>query len=449
MPLRNLLLIFGSAIVSLMCYHEASRNHYADIVSETMDIIEDQYFEEVDRRELFENAMRGMVELDPHSTYFGPEDFKQLEENLDQQFGGVGIQVEYDEEEERLRIVSPLPDTPAHRAGIQAGDLIEKIDDTDASGMQLEDAVDLIKGEPGTPVVLSVRRQGREQLLPISMQREQIHNESVAGDLRHSDGSWDFFLESEPNIGYVRLRTFGEKSTEELRRALDFKKHPVDALVLDLRDNAGGLLDVAVDVCDMFIDKGSIVSTRGRGKKLKSEFNASSGNTIVDRDLPMVVLINGYSASASEIVAACLQDHKRAVVVGERSWGKGTVQNIIRLENGKSAIKLTTASYWRPSGKNIHRHQDDEDDDDWGVRPNEGFEVELSDEEKNELLAYTRDRGVMRVKDGKPDEEPADDGADDASVDSPDQNGPFVDRQLKRAVDYLKQQISRPKRRRA
>jgi carboxyl-terminal processing protease len=207
---------------------------------------------------------------------------------------------------------------------------------------------------------------------------------------------------------------------------LDFNDHPVDALILDLRGNPGGLLTAAVEICDMFIDRGTIVSTRGRGRTVKSKYEANPENTIVPKEMPVVVLTNGASASASEIVAACLQDHKRAVVVGARSFGKGTVQNVIRLEGGKSALKLTTASYWRPSGKNIHRGENATDDQDWGVRPNKGFEVKLDAEEVERLLRARRDRDILPV------------------VDSDGQPPPREDPQLDKAVEYLQQQLAEP-----
>jgi carboxyl-terminal processing protease len=429
MPLRNMLLIVVTCVVSLLCYQEATHNYYADIVSETMDIIEDQYVEEVDRRTLFESAMRGMVsDLDRHSNYISPDDLRQFDESLNQEFGGIGIEVEMGEESERLTIVSPLPNTPAFEAGMQAGDVIMNIDGQDTEGMTLEDSVDLMRGKPGDPVELDVRREGEAKSIHFSIKRARIPIESVKGDLRRPDGSWRFYLVDHPRIGYVRLTNFGEDSVAELRSALKFEGHPVDALILDLRGNSGGLLTAAVEICDMFIDRGTIVSTRGRGRTVKSKYEANPANTIAPQNMPMVVMTNGVSASASEIVAACLQDHKRAIVVGERSWGKGTVQNVIRLEGGKSALKLTTASYWRPSGKNIHRSENATDDQDWGVRPNKGFEVKLDSEELERLLLARRDRDVLPVVD---------------SVDADGEPPPLLDDpQLEKAVEYLQQQLA-------
>jgi carboxyl-terminal processing protease len=396
MPLRNLLVIFLSAAVSLACYEKAQRNRYASTLTEAMRLIDQNYVEEVDERELFENAMNGMVSgLDPYSGYYGPDSFRQVEETIDQQFGGVGLVVELDPENQRLTVMSPLVGTPAYKAGVAAGDVIVQIDGESTEGMTINDAVELMRGEPGTSVKLVVRRAGQDQPIHFRLQRAVIPVESVLGDVRRPDGSWEFFLRDHPRIGYVRVTTFGKRTTEELARTLRFEDHPVDALILDLRNNAGGLLDAAVEVCDMFIDSGRIVSTRSRSGQVKEQYDAAS-KTIVDKHLPMAVLVNRFSASASEIVAACLQDHRRAVIVGERTWGKGTVQNIIELEGGKSALKLTTASFWRPSGVNIHRFKDASEKDPWGVRPDDGLEVVLSDEQFQKLFAQRRARDVLR-----------------------------------------------------
>jgi carboxyl-terminal processing protease len=304
------------------------------------------------------------------------------------------------------------------------GDLIAGIDGKQTKDLDPEQAIGTMKGRPGTPVELDILRRGHPQPLHFSVVRDSIKVESVKGDVRHADGSWDFFLADEPRIGYVRLTNFGDQSVAELREALQFKGHPVDGLILDLRGNQGGLLTAAVEVCDLFIDRGVIVTTRGRDRTIKSQYEASEVNTLVKGDLPMAVLTNGASASASEIVAACLQDHNRAVVVGERSWGKGTVQNVIRLEGGKSALKLTTASYWRPSEKNIHRREGAGEDEEWGVRPDKGLEVKLTPDELRELLRQRRERDVLPVGD---------------HADPP--TAPSSDPQLKKAVDYLLERL--------
>ncbi|MCA9208585.1 MAG: hypothetical protein KDA55_09535, partial [Planctomycetales bacterium] len=224
--------------------------------------------------------------------------------------------------------------------------------------------------------------------------RDTIPVESVLGDRRRPDGSWEYVLEDEPSIGYIRITTFGERTVSELRDVLQAADPAIKAWILDMRGNAGGLLHSAVETCDLFIDEGTIVSTRGRGGRIQQEFFATT-DMAIDPSTPVVVLSDRFSASAAEIVAACLQDHNRAVVVGERSFGKGTVQNILELDRGRSALKLTTARYWRPSGQNIHRVEGASEDDEWGVRPNEGMEVKLEEEEYTQVRIQRRERDLM------------------------------------------------------
>ena len=454
MPIRNLTVIFAAAVLSLLCYQKVERNLFATTITEAMLLIEGNYIEEVDRRDLFENAMRGMVSnLDQYSSYIAPSSYRQFQESLDQEFGGIGIVVEGPPRAERLTVLSPLVGTPAYRAGIRAGDIILEIDKHSTEGMTLEEAVSLMRGETGTPVDLIVKHLSDEASVEMTINRDVIPIESVLGDRRRDDGSWDYILEEDPRIGYVRLVTFGEHTVEELADALRFEEQEIGGLILDLRDNAGGLLTAAVKTCDLFVDQGVIVSTRGRDGVVRREYSANS-DVGFDRDLPMVILSNTYSASASEIVAACLQDKGRAVVVGQRSWGKGTVQNIIDLEGGDSALKLTTASYWRPSEKNIHRRKDAKDEDDWGVRPDEGFEVILDEEQQDKVRLNRRDRDLYQrpddVNEPAPVDEPKDDEPDpndapkkdtDSSETEVEDEEPFDDAQLRRAIEHIQKLI--------
>jgi len=252
---------------------------------------------------------------------------------------------------------------------------------------------------------------------------------TVLGDVRNADDSWKWMYDDQKKIGYIRITAFARHTAEELRKALDqLAREGVRGLVLDLRFNPGGLLSAAVEVSDMFISSGRIVSTQGRNTSPKV-WEAHAKGTF--QPVPMAVLVNRYSASASEIVAACLQDHGRAVIVGERTWGKGSVQNVVRLEDGASALKLTTASYQRPSGKNIHRFKGAGEKDDWGVIPDKGFEVKLSAPEMRRLVAARRQKDIIR-KAGETEAEPEDDGARFGAV----------DRQLKKALEYLDKRLS-------
>jgi carboxyl-terminal processing protease len=424
MPSRNLLSLCLVILFSWACYLRADRNQYATTVSDAMEIISHNYLEHVSQRELYENAMTGMTSgLDPYSGYIPPEDFGYFKEELDQEFGGIGILVEFDRDTNRPTVVSPLVDTPAAQAGVRAGDTILAIDGQDTSSMTFRDTLELIRGKPGEIVALTVLHVGDQEPEVLEIERAIIPVESVLGDRRLPDGSWDFHLESEPRIVYVRLVTFGENSVEELRSAL--QKTSGDAILLDLRDNAGGLLTAAVEICDQLITDGTIVTIRGRDGEIRDHYMATPQTTVAP-GVPIAVLVNNFSASASEIVAACLQDHGRAAIVGARTWGKGTVQNVIELEGGKAALKLTTASYWRPSGENIHRLREDGDDDQWGVQPSQQLRVPLTEEEADAVRQARRRKDTAQWA---PSEDP--DGDTDTATDP----------QLQKAVEYLQQRL--------
>jgi carboxyl-terminal processing protease len=278
----------------------------------------------------------------------------------------------------------------------------------------------------------------------IELIRAVIKVQSVLGDRRKADNpkEWDLFYDQKSRIGYLRLTNFTKTAAEEVKAAVEqLEKDGVQGLIIDLRNNPGGLLRAAVDICDLFLNDGIIVSTRGRNHK-EEIFQAKPEGTLLSKPgqvVPIAILINKYSASASEIVAAALQDHKRAFVVGERSYGKGSVQNIILMENDTSALKLTTASYWRPSGKNIHRFPDKKDfeaakidPDEWGVRPDPGMEIEMKDEER---LAYMVDRSERDVTRPKPKK------AEKDKEGKP--KPPFVDRVLQKAVEQIRKEIEK------
>ena len=460
-PLKNLLIITVASLMAVACYTRARQNRYAKLFGEVIDRVAVDYVEPVERRELFENALNGMLsDLDPYSAYINPDKFSEFNETLNQKFGGIGIIVEINEETDMITVLSPVVGTPAYRAGIRSGDTILAVDGTNVEGYRLEEAVKLLRGDPKTKVHVRIRHQGETETVEFTITRDVIQVPSVLGDQRGADGSWDFVLEQNPLIAYLRISTFGDLTLEELESALEVvKEKDIEGLILDLRNNAGGLLSAAVATCDLFLDEGIIVTTRGRGGQVLSPEKASSKTTIVDKDISIVVLVNKYSASASEIVAACLQDHDRAVIIGERTWGKGTVQKLFPLEMEKSALKLTTATYWRPSGQNIHRPKENADSDVWGVLPDEGYEVALSEEEFGKLVQQRqkRDRDQFvgnESGDGDPDEPGAngDDGnsAEGEDPEDPDESGSvedlqtdtFEDRQLNKAIEYIEQQIA-------
>lgn len=302
--------------------------------------VKNDYVDVVDDKQLLESAIRGMLNgLDPHSTYLDQEAYLELKEGTTGKFGGLGIEVGL--EDGFVRVIAPIDDTPAARAGIQPGDLIIRLDDTPVKGMALSDAVQLMRGEPGTDITLTLTRQGVEKPITITLTRDTIQVQSVRARTL------------EPGFGYIRVSNFQSNTGEDLRRTIsDLKREneKLDGLILDLRNNPGGVLSAAVSVADVFLDKGLIVYTEGRGDDAQLKFNARPVDML--KGSPMVVLVNSGSASASEIVAGALQDHKRAVVMGEKTFGKGSVQTILPMAN-ETALKLTTARYFTPSGRSI------------------------------------------------------------------------------------------------
>lgn len=391
------------------------------LFADTLDQVDRNYVKDVSRRELMEAAIEGMIsKLDQYSNYIAPEDVDRFKGSVENEFGGIGIQVSI--ENGQLTVISPIYGSPAYRAGMVAGDKIIEIEGKNSKGITLDGAVEQMKGEVGTPVHVTVERvDGNRETLTLT--REIVRVETVLGDERKSDDTWNFLYDKDQKIGYVRVTAFGRHTTEELQKALDeLHQQKIKGLILDLRFNPGGLLSAAIEVSDLFITDGRIVSTEGRNAP-KRVWNSHQKGTF--DGIPMAVLVNHYSASASEIVSACLQDHQRAVVIGERTWGKGSVQNIIELEGGKSALKLTTAGYLRPSGKNIHRFDGVKEEDDWGVRPNDGYEVKLTDAELTQFLNVRRQRDILKKKEL-------------GDKDTPK----FVDPQFNKALEYLTRKMA-------
>ena len=303
--------------------------------------IKNDYVEPIDDKDLLENAIRGMLAgLDPHSAYLVPEDYKELQAGTSGEFGGLGIEVGM--EDGFVKVISPIDDTPAYRAGVKAGDLVIRLDDTPVKGMVLSDAVKIMRGKPGTDIVLTIVRDGEDKPLNITITRDVIRVTSVKSRML------------DPGYGYIRISQFQSRTGENLREALvkleDEADGPLKGLVLDLRNNPGGVLSAAVSVSDAFLKDGIIVYTEGRLEDAKLKFNAKPTD-ILD-GAPLVVLVNGGSASASEIVAGALQDHQRAIIMGQKTFGKGSVQTILPMDNGW-ALKLTTAKYYTPSGVSI------------------------------------------------------------------------------------------------
>jgi len=304
--------------------------------------IKTDYVEKVDDKTILKNAIKGMMSgLDPHSSYLDEKSFNHLKEGTTGEFGGLGIEVGM--EDDLIKVISPIDDTPAQRAGIMPGDLIFRIDGKSVKDMELNESVKMMRGKPGTEIKLSIIREGENKPLEITLKRAVIKVKSVKFRLLEED------------LGYLRISSFQSRTASQLKKAIkslvkENKKQALKGLILDLRNNPGGVLNGSVDVSDIFLDKGLIVYTQGRIKDSELRFSASRGDAL--NGAPIVVLVNGGSASASEIVAGALQDHKRAIIMGSNTFGKGSVQTIKPLTKS-TAIKLTTARYYTPSGRSI------------------------------------------------------------------------------------------------
>lgn len=396
---RNLQIICVAMIVCLGCFYQAQRLRLSGEIGTAMQLISRAYVEPVDQRKLFDSAMSGMLkDLDPYSSYIPPVEYKPFQDVLKQQFEGLGVNLVGPPAVERLTVITPLAGSPALRAGVEPGDVILEIEGKSTEGMSVDDASKLLRGPEGTSVHLKMSRksleEGKEDLvIEVDIKRAAVEVESVVGAQRKKDGAWDYFLPGTEKVAYVRIDIFGEKTTDEFRKALELVKGDARGLVIDLRDNAGGLLPAAVDICDMFLESGPIVTIQGRLPEDRVVYDATAGTTIA-KDVPIVVLVNGGSASASEIVAAALHDQGRAKVAGERSFGKGTIQQVFVMDGGRSGLKLTTAKYYPPSGKNIHRGPRMTEKDEWGVVPDEKLNVTLTEEETRKLYQRWRNSEV-------------------------------------------------------
>ena len=331
-----------------------------DVFGEVLEKINKEYVDEINQSDSMDSAINGLLQsLDPYSGYMSPEIFNEMQTETSGEFGGLGIEVTM--ESGVVKVISPIDDTPASKAGIKAGDYIVKINDTQVQGKSLSEAVELMRGPVGSAIELTIRRRGEKKALTFNVTREIIQIKSVKAELL------------EKNIGYIRLTSFNENSAGQIKKAINkFEKNKnLNSYILDLRNNPGGLLSQAIKISDFFLDNGEIVSTKSRQQSENRKWFAKKGD--LTKGKTILVLINYGSASASEIVAGALKDHKRAILIGENSYGKGSVQSIIPLKN-KGAIRLTVAKYYLPSGKSISEVgvspdiEIDEESDDFKIR---------------------------------------------------------------------------------
>lgn len=386
-----------------------------DLFGDVFERARAQYVEPISDKELIENAINGMLSgLDPHSSYLDEEKFKDMQVSTRGEFGGLGIEVTM--ENGVVKVVSPIDDTPAAAAGVLAGDYIVELDGEPVMGLTLSEAVDQMRGKVGEPIDIVISREGAEGPIELTIIRDIIKIRSV----RHR---------VEGNSGYLRITTFNQNAASGIRKGIqkiqDELGNKLNGYVLDLRNNPGGLLDQAIAVSDIFLDKGEIVSTRGREEDDTKRDNATAGD--LANGLPIVVLINGGSASASEIVAGALQDHKRAIVMGEQSFGKGSVQTVMALP-GHGAMRLTTARYYTPSGRSIQAK---------GIEPDISVELARIESLKYDRVKEADLKGALDKKKEEKKPEASNDNKDEKNADEEDEKQEIQDYQLSRALDLL------------
>ncbi|CAN5624973.1 hypothetical protein BH11PLA2_BH11PLA2_40270 [soil metagenome] len=385
---------------------------------------------------------------DPYSIYLDRETVKKSESQIKSSFSGIGIHIRRDLARDGLLCVSPIKGSPAYKEGLKAGDLITEIRrEVDAEGnpinseadkvvstkgMKMDDALKLILGKPGVPVTVMVEREGEAKPLSFTIKRGRVSLETVLGVKRDSKDNWEYWIDEENKIGYIYLSQFGPMTAAELDKAIgQMQRLGMKGLVLDLRFNPGGMLSAALMICNMFVEDGLLLSVRPRVGREEKYYDRDLGQQNKYTKFPIAVLVNGSSASASEIVSACLQDYGRGVVIGERSYGKGSVQTIERFDPTGGEFKFTTARYFPPLGRNIDKvSSGGKPEDEWGVKPNDGYEVKITREEKTDLAEWFRDKEVLQKLPSK-EKEKAD-------------KGPLKDKQLDKAMEYLRKEIGVP-----
>ena len=385
-----------------------------NLFGDVFEKVREEYVEKPDDQELIEAAINGMLtHLDPHSSYLSKRDYEEMQVQTKGEFGGLGIEVTM--ENGLVKVVSPIDDTPAHKAGIKAGDFISHIDNQSVIGMALSEAVEKMRGKPNSKIILTIMRESEKEPFDVTIVRDVIKITSVKSD-KYGD------------VAYLRITSFSEKTAASLEKELDKQKDAIGdklkGVVLDLRNNPGGLLDQAIAVSDVFLDQGEIVSTRGRLPDSTKKFAAETGDSI--EGLPIVVLINAGSASASEIVAGALQDHDRAIIMGTKSFGKGSVQTIIPLP-GDGAMRLTTSRYYTPSGNSIQAT---------GITPDvevEPAKIEIQSQKKRNIEASL----PGHLDNGNKKSAPEKDDAEDADKKGEAESLFQKDYQLARAVDLI------------
>jgi len=384
--------------------------------------IEQNYILEVDRSELMDTAIRAIIgKLGVGAGFLRTNDMVfmdaketgNLNEQLEQKIAGIGAALHIDESTREIVVTTVLPRSPAVKGGVLTGDRIVGINGIELPAeTKLDEVIKRLRGPVGTPVAVTLKREGVANPFRLELVRDEIHLATVKGRQYKADQNWEFMLDDQKKIGYVRLDYLGKQAPAEMRAALDeLAGRQLKGLVLDLRSNPGGSLDEAVAISDLFVENGRILTVKGRGEE--KVYEAKAEGTFLG--FPIAVLVNRQTASAAEIIAACLQDHQRALVVGERTFGQGIVRSLVKLQDGLGALRLPVAAYYRPSGKNVNRYPHLTEADEWGVKPSAGYEVVLTDDE---MKQYEKDRSARDILSNSPKDS-------------------FHDRQLQRAVECI------------
>lgn len=383
--------------------------------------IQRNYVEQVDDQRLIDGAIRGMIDrLDPFSVYMSPADYAVFKERASGGYVGIGVFIRYESETRDFLVVGPTENSPAYRAGVRTGDIIVEIAGVKVETLNPIEARNRLLGVEGSTAHFKVRRPPNHDVVSFAVQRSNIPTRSVRGCKRSADESWDYLIDETYKIGYIQISEFWRSTVTEFDAAVSrLREQDVRALVLDLRFDPGGDMDAAIGMVDRFISHGAILSTRNR-REVVSSWQATKEGTLPD--WPVVVLVNGVSASGAEILAGALQDHKRATVVGQRSFGKGSVQAVIELEDNKSALRLTTAYYYLPSDRCIHRREDNKDTDEWGIIPD--IVVEIDHQEDLAILDSWYESSVIR-------------GSEDERA----QASILIDKQLQRSLEVLREKL--------
>jgi len=362
---------------------EDARRQMPLVFEETFEQIEENYFQDVDRGELMEAAIHAMLsKLDATSDYLDPVRLKEFRQVTERSLSGIGAALNFEAETKRLLIAKPLYGSPAADAGLLPGDRILEIDGRSVEGLDMREAVNLIRGPAGEPVTLGIQRGDRRSAVRIV--RGPIRLDRVRGTHRNADGTWNFTFRPEDTTGYMRITDFAQGTADEARAAVEaLSRQGIKALIVDLRANPGGLLAEALGVADLFVSEGVLLTSKGRQEE--QSWSATREGTF--GDLRLVLLVDGATASASEVVCVALQDHDRAAVAGQRTYGMGLIKSLLPLQGGESALRLPVATYFRPNGGNIHRHANATEQDVWGVLPDPGLAMSISEEERKRVIA--------------------------------------------------------------